>query len=159
MSASIQALDTLRLEAGLCWKGKELHEKVNPVEAGLGWTIPSRRRCEGDFYGAEALVQDGKLQKMERKRVGIICPYKVPAECTQIFDAKNGVMVGEITSASFSPSLEIPIAMAYIEKALAKAGTEIYLKIARKDGKRHKMYKAEIVGMPFVPNRFHKVPN
>lgn len=132
---------------------------MNPVEAGLGWTIPSRRRCEGGFYGAEAPVQDGKLQKRERKRVGIICPDMVPAECTQIFDSENRSTVGEITSATFSPSLEAPIAMAYIEKALAKAGTDIYLMIAHKDGKRHKMCKARILGLSFVPTKFYKVQN
>src|SRR5689334_21877864 len=50
------ARDTLRLEAGLCLYGHDIDETTNPVEAGLAWTIAGRRRAEGGFPGAAAIL-------------------------------------------------------------------------------------------------------
>ncbi|EEC42576.1 glycine decarboxylase t-protein [Phaeodactylum tricornutum CCAP 1055/1] len=150
------ARDSLRLEAGLCLYGNDLNEDITPVEGVLGWTLgpaKSRRRTEGGFLGAEhILTPDGKLQKVNRKRVGIM-GMKAPArDHTEIFDENGENKIGEVTSGTFSPCLKAPIAMGYVETASAKAGTPIMLKI------RNKMQKAEITKMPFVESRYYRVP-
>jgi aminomethyltransferase len=150
------ARDSLRLEAGLCLYGHDLNETINPVEGSLAWTMggpKSRRRAEGGFLGAEKILQpDGKLQKVSKKRVGIM-GMKAPArEHTEIYDASGETKIGEVTSGTYSPCLKKPIAMGYVDTALSKVGTEINLKI------RGKMQKAEVTKMPFVESRYYRVP-
>jgi aminomethyltransferase len=150
------ARDSLRLEAGLCLYGHDLNESINPVEGALAWTMggpKSRRRAEGGFLGAEHILKpDGKLQKVAKKRVGIM-GMKAPArEHTEIYDAAGETKIGEVTSGTFSPCLKKPIAMGYVDTPLAKVGTEISLKI------RGKMQKAEVIKMPFVESRYYRVP-
>ena len=69
--AGLGARDSLRLEAGLCLYGHDLNESINPVEAGLVWTIGKRRRSEGGFLGDNIilpLLKNGVAQK----RVGLM---------------------------------------------------------------------------------------
>lgn len=104
------ARDSLRLEAGLCLYGHDLNETINPVEATLAWTMggpKSRRRQEGGFLGGEhILTPDGGLQKVAKKRVGLL-GMKAPArEGAEIFDAAGEKKIGEVTSGTFSPCLK-----------------------------------------------------
>jgi len=150
------ARDSLRLEAGLCLYGHDLNETINPVEGTLAWTMggpKGRRRAEGGFLGAEKILKpDGKLQKVAKKRVGIM-GMKAPArEHAEIYDASGENKIGEVTSGTFSPCLKKPIAMGYVETPLSKVGTEINIKI------RGKMQKAEVTKMPFVESRYYRVP-
>mmetsp|Transcript_6354 Transcript_6354/g.15823 ORF Transcript_6354/g.15823 Transcript_6354/m.15823 type:complete len:418 (+) Transcript_6354:112-1365(+) len=150
------ARDSLRLEAGLCLYGHDLDETINPVEATLAWTMggpKGRRRKEGGFLGAEHILKpDGKLQKVARKRVGIM-GMKAPArEGAEIYDAAGENKIGDVTSGTFSPCLKAPIAMGYVETPMSKKGTEISLKI------RGKFQKAEVTPMPFVESRYYRVP-
>ena len=150
------ARDSLRLEAGLCLYGHDLNESINPVEATLAWTMggpKGRRRKEGGFLGAEHILKpDGKLQKVSKKRVGILGMKSPAREGAEIYDAAGENKIGDVTSGTFSPCLKKPIAMGYVETPLSKKGTEISLKI------RGKMQKAEVVGMPFVESRYYRVP-
>mmetsp|Transcript_11560 Transcript_11560/g.20805 ORF Transcript_11560/g.20805 Transcript_11560/m.20805 type:complete len:418 (+) Transcript_11560:39-1292(+) len=155
-ATGLGARDSLRLEAGLCLYGHDLNETINPVEATLAWTMggpKGRCRKEGGFLGAEHILKpDGKLQKVTKKRVGIM-GMKAPArEGAEIYDATGENKIGDVTSGTFSPCLKAPIAMGYVETPLAKAGTEISLKI------RGKMQKAAITKMPFVESRYYRVP-
>lgn len=150
------ARDSLRLEAGLCLYGNDLDETTNPVMGTLAWTLGrpgSRRRTEQGFCGAATfLTPEGKLKKQPKKRVGII-GMKAPArQGTEIYDAEGTTLVGEITSGTYSPCLKKPIAMGYVDTALAKAGTGLQLKI------RNKMQSAEVTKMPFVESRYYRVP-
>ena len=151
------ARDSLRLEAGLCLYGHDLDATINPIEAGLGWTMgppKSRRRLEGGFLGAEhILTKDGKFQPVARKRVGIM-GMKAPArEHTEIFMSGNdGVKIGEITSGTYSPSLKKPIAMGYVATEHSKPGTEVELNI------RGKPTTAVVTKMPFVESHYYRVP-
>ena len=61
-------------------------------------------------------------------------------------------MIGEVTSGTYSPCLKKPIAMGYVDTALAKVGTGLQLKI------RNKMQAAEVTKMPFVESRYYRVP-
>lgn len=150
------ARDSLRLEAGLCLYGNDIDETTSPTEAGLGWTMGgprSRRRLERSFLGAEHILkEDGKFQKISKKRVGIK-GMKAPArEHSEIYDTTGEIKIGEITSGTYSPSLKAPIAIGYVDRQSAKAGTDVMVKI------RNKMQKAAITKMPFVESRYYRVP-
>jgi len=150
------ARDSLRLEAGLCLYGNDLNETTNPVMGTLAWTLGrpgSRRRTEQGFVGASTfLTPERKLKKQPRKRVGII-GMKAPArEGTEIYDSDGETLVGEITSGTYSPCLKRPIAMGFVDTALAKVGTGLQLKI------RNKMQVAEVTKLPFVESRYYRVP-
>jgi len=150
------ARDSLRLEAGLCLYGNDLNEEINPIEATLGWTMGppgSRRRVEGGFLGAKHILQsNGKFQKVAKKRIGL-SGMKAPARGgVEIYDASGETLIGQVTSGTYGPSLKAPIAMGYVETAMAKAGTDVMLKV------RNKMQKAQVTKMPFVPSNYYRVP-
>mmetsp|Transcript_58293 Transcript_58293/g.68071 ORF Transcript_58293/g.68071 Transcript_58293/m.68071 type:complete len:415 (+) Transcript_58293:49-1293(+) len=156
LPTGLGARDSLRLEAGLCLYGNDLNDTTTPINGALGWTMGppgSRRRLEGGFVGAEhILTPEGKFKKVTKKRVGIK-GMKAPArDHTEIYDATGENLIGEVTSGTFSPCLKAPIAIGYVETKLAKAGTEVMLKI------RNKMQKAQVSKMPFVESRYYRVP-
>src|SRR5215470_12722785 len=76
--AGLGARDSLRLEAGLCLYGHDIDETTSPIEAGLAWSIPRRRREEGGFPGA-ARVQDELANAPARRRVGLKPDGRAPA--------------------------------------------------------------------------------
>ena len=117
------ARDSLRLEAGLCLYGHDLSPDISPIEAGLAWTIPERRRKAADFPGAERILSE-LSGGAKRKRVGIRPLGRAPArEGTEIHDT-NGTKIGEVTSGGFGPTANGPVAMGYVDTALAAEGTE-----------------------------------
>lgn len=141
------ARDTLRLEAGLCLYGHELNEKTTPVEAGLKWVVNKARLSQGEFAGA-AILESELLNLPERSRVGLMLDDKAPArEGAEIRNIK-GEKVGEVTSGGYSPTLQKPIAMGYVEKHLAVNGTRLQLMV------RDRPLAARIVPLPFVPHRY-----
>jgi aminomethyltransferase len=143
------ARDSLRLEAGLCLYGHDIDETTDPVEANLAWSIAKRRKLEKNFPAAEKIM-DRLFNGTARKRVGIRPDGRAPArEGTQIAD-KTGRIVGRITSGGFSPTLNAPIAMGYVETGLAEDGTEIDLIV------RDKPMPAHVAPMPFVPHRYKR---
>jgi aminomethyltransferase len=142
------ARDTLRLEAGLCLYGHELGETISPIEADLAWTIQKRRRVAGDFPGAARILSE-LTEGPKVKRVGIRPADRAPArDNTEI--QLNGHKIGVVTSGGFSPTLNAPISMGYVEAPYAALGTKIDLIV------RGQKRAAEIVGLPFVPHRYFK---
>ncbi len=143
------ARDSLRLEAGLCLYGHELDQTISPIEAGLQWSIPKRRRIEGGFIGAER-VQLELAEGVARKRVGIKPDGRAPArEGTEIQDL-SGRKIGIVTSGGFGPSVNGPVAMGYVETAFAAVGTKLHLIV------RGQALPATVVALPFVANRFKR---
>jgi aminomethyltransferase len=143
------ARDSLRLEAGLCLYGHELDEATSPIEAGLAWSIPKRRREQGGFIGA-ARVQRELQAGAARKRVGIRPEGRAPArDGTEIQD-ESGRKVGVITSGGFGPTVNGPVAMGYVDAAHAAAGTPLRLIV------RGQAMPARVASLPFVPNRFKR---
>jgi len=143
------ARDSLRLEAGLCLYGHDIDETTNPVEANLVWSIAKRRKLDKDFPAAEKIM-DALFNGTARKRIGIRPDGRAPArEGTEIAD-KSGRIVGTITSGGFGPTLNAPIAMGYVDSALATDGTEIDLIV------RGKPLPAKVAPMPFVPHRYRR---
>jgi aminomethyltransferase len=140
------ARDSLRLEAGLCLYGHDLDPATSPIEADLAWTIQKRRRDAGDFPGAKRIVREYDLGAA-KKRVGIRPNDRAPArEGVEIF--KDGKKIGVVTSGGFSPTLNGPISMGYVEAAFAEAGTGVDLLI------RGQPRAATITPLPFVPHNY-----
>ena len=143
------ARDSLRLEAGLCLYGHELDETISPVEADLVWSIGKRRRAEGGFTGA-ARVQRELAEGPKRRRVGIRPEGRAPARDGAVITDTAGRPIGVVTSGGFGPSVNGPVAMGYVEAALAAPGTPVRLIV------RDRALPAEIVKLPFVPNNFKR---
>jgi aminomethyltransferase len=143
------ARDSLRLEAGLPLYGHDLDHHTTPVEADLTFALSKRRRAEGGFPGWERIARElagGAL----RKRIGLLVEGRQPVrEGGAVLDG-DGDEVGIVTSGGFSPSLERPIAMAYVPTAMAVDGSEISL------SQRGKVFKGVVTPMPFVPHRYHR---
>lgn len=149
MPIGLGARDTLRLEAGLCLYGSDIDAETTPVEAGLTWTISKRRREQGGFPGA-AIVQRQLAKGPPRLRVGLRPQDRAPARAhTPIIDG-NESTVGEVTSGGFSPTLDAPIAMGYVQSGSAQAGTPLRLLV------RGTPREAVVAAMPFVPHRYRK---
>lgn len=133
------ARDTLRLEAGMPLYGHELDENTDPFTAGLAFAVNLKDR---NFLGADALR---KLADTPRtlKRIGLkLAGRRAAREGAKLVD-RDQRGVGSVTSGTFSPSLQCPIAMAYIDHQLAVPGTSIDVDI------RGSSASAEIVDLPF----------
>jgi aminomethyltransferase len=143
------ARDTLRLEAGLCLYGHELDETIDPIEAGLVWSIPKRRRAEGGFPGA-ARIQAALTDGPTRRRVGLRVLGRAPArEGAEIIDI-SGEPIGRITSGGFGPTIGAPIAMGYVATAQAAVGTPVGLVV------RGKPLPATVAALPFQPHAYYR---
>ena len=140
------ARDTLRLEAGMPLYGHELAENVNPFMADLGFAVQLKDRT---FIGSEALAKL-KAQPSESRRIGLRLQGRRPArEGATLVDSDNRT-VGQVTSGTFSPTLQQPIAMAYIASSLAIEGTQVDVSI------RGSIATAEIVPVPFYKRKAQK---
>jgi aminomethyltransferase len=143
------ARDSLRLEAGLPLYGHDLDEATSPIEADLAFAISKRRREQGGFAG-DSRIRAELEEGPRRKRVGLAVEGRQPVrEGAAVVDG-DGQEVGTVTSGGFSPSLEAPIAMAYVPAAMAVEGAAIRI------AARGKTFEARVVPMPFVPHRYHR---
>ena len=143
------ARDSLRLEAGLPLYGHDLDTTVTPVEADLVFALSRRRREEGGFPGWHRIARE-LAEGPIRKRVGLAIEGRQPVrEGAMVVDGE-GSEIGKVTSGGFSPSLEAPIAMAYVPLAAAAPGTEITL------AHRGRIFTGQVAAMPFVQHRYHR---
>lgn len=151
--AGLGARDSLRLEAGLCLYGSDIDAKTTPIEAALAWLVSKRRRSEENFPGAACINQQLK-NGVERRRVGLqlLATNKPPPARAGVEIYKDQEKVGCITSGCPSPSLNINIAMGYIQEQCKKPGTKIQLKI------RDRFYDGEVTKMPFVATNYYLRP-
>ena len=142
------ARDTLRLEAGLCLYGHDINEETSPIEANLKWAI-SKNRINDDFCGSNEIKKQLN-EGVKRLRVGIKLDTKIIArESTKIFDAKNN-QIGKITSGTFGPSVNAPIAMGYVSNSFSKLNTKIFLEI------RGKKISGSVCNLPFYKKNHMK---
>jgi aminomethyltransferase len=147
--AGLGARDTLRLEAGLCLYGHDIDETTTPIEADLAWVVAKRRRAAGGYPGA-AIITRQLAEGVARRRVGIRPDDRAPARDDTPVTAADGWVVGRITSGGFGPTLGGPIAMGYVETALAAPGTPIGLVV------RGTQRPARVAALPFVPHRYRR---
>lgn len=155
MPIGLGARNSLRLEAGLCLYGNDIDTHTTPVEAGLSWAIQKVRRTggarAGGFPGADKiLAQLDGTSPPARRRVGLAALERVPVrEHTELQDTA-GRRVGEVTSGLLAPTVDRPIAMAYVDAALSAPGTRLNALV------RGKAVPMEIVPLPFVPARYFR---
>jgi aminomethyltransferase len=148
--AGLGARDALRLEAGLCLYGNDLTEDISLVEADLLWTMTKKRRESGEFIGSTA-IRKQIAEGVPRKRCGMKgAKGLTPRAHMKVFD-KEGNEVGEVSSGSFSPCLQFPIAMAYVDTPLTEIGTQLQVEI-RPD----KFVDVAVCELPFVPKGYYK---
>ncbi len=139
------ARDTLRMEMGYALYGNEINEESRPLEAGLGWVIKLGKQ---EFIG-QAELKKQKDAGNRRKLVGIrLLERGVPRPHYRVL--KNGAPVGELTSGTFSPSLNTGIGLCYVFPEYAKPGTELEVEI------RKLSVPTEVVKPPFLPTRVKK---
>ncbi len=135
------ARDTLRLEAALHLYGNDLDENTTPIEAGLSWSVPKNK--EQDYNGKETIFNQLK-NGYNKKLIGIKMASRViPRHENEIF--YNGEKVGVVTSGSFSPTLNEPVALGYVKNT-----KEICLDSVVQVMIREKLYDAKVVKRPFV---------
>ncbi|MBI1889292.1 MAG: glycine cleavage system aminomethyltransferase GcvT [Burkholderiales bacterium] len=134
--AGLGARDTLRLEAGMNLYGQDMDDTVNPLNAGLAWTVDLT--SERDFVGKSALLKLGQsaqfLGLILREKGGILRSHQ------KVITAQGE---GEITSGTFSPTMQQAIAMARLPMGV-KVGDTVQVVI------RDKQLAATVVKMPFV---------
>ena len=145
------ARDSLRLEAGLPLYGHDMDTDILPVEANLNFALHKRRREDADFAGAERVLAQYP-DKAEKKRVGLFIDGRQPIrEGASVVD-DAGAAIGNVTSGGFSPTLQRPIAMAYVPMALSETGTAITIE------QRGKKIACTVADMPFVQHNYHRKP-
>ena len=137
----LEALDMLRIEAGLIFYGYEFCDQTDPFEAGIGFTVPLKTKTE-DFVGREALLQAQG-------------PSAAPAGRSRLEDNEaavhgDGVFIGRnqigvVTSGTRSPILKKTIALARLDVTHAALGTEV--EVGKLDGKM-KRIPAKVVRFP-----------
>lgn len=137
--AGLGARDTLRLEAGMNLYGQDMDESVNPLDAGLGWTVDLV--SERDFIGKAALQAKGQQTQFVglilREKGGILRAHQ------KVIAASGNA--GEITSGTFSPTMQQAIALARVPMDV-QVGDTVHVEI------RDKKLAASVVKLPFVRN-------
>jgi len=134
------ARDTLRLEAGMNLYGNDMDENVSPLESGLTWTV-AFDPPERDFVGRAAL-ETLRKNGIPRKLVGLVLEDRGVLRGHQKVVAP-GIGEGELTSGTFSPTLERSIGFARVPAA---TGEQVQVDI------RGKLLAARVVKYPFVRN-------
>ncbi len=151
--AGLGARDTLRLEAGLCLYGHDIDDKTTPVEAGLTWAIQKVRRPGGaraGHYPGAATIEAQLATGPAIKRVGLVGLERMPVrEGAAIFDAR-GHKLGHVTSGTIGPTVNQPIAMAYLAANHALPHNEVQAEV------RGKRYPMRVSPMPFAPHRYFR---
>lgn len=147
------ARDSLRLEAGLCLYGHELAPDIDPVQAGLLWSIGKPRRQGGEraggFPGAQRIFQR-MTEGSALRRVGLTVQGKRPVRDGQAVLDTQGRQVGTVCSACYGASVGGPIAMAYIERSLGEPGTALAVDV------RGKTVPVTVTALPFIAQRYYR---
>jgi len=143
----LEALDMLRIEAGLVFAGYEFSDEIDPFEAGIGFAVPLKTK-EDDFVGRDALVN--RKMKPQRQLVGLeLAGNETASHGDCVRDGR--AQIGVVTSATRSPILGKNIALARMDIKYSAIGTEI--EIGKLDG-HQKRIPARVVLFPFYdPNK------
>jgi aminomethyltransferase len=134
--AGLAARDTLRLEMGYPLHGNDIDQQTTPAEAGLMWAVSLEGR---EFPGAGAIAKRAPTKTL----VGLRMTDKlIPRHGHEV--RRDGSSIGTVTSGTFSPTLRIGIALAYVEPGTATEGDFVEVDVRGKTG------RAQVVKPPFV---------
>lgn len=136
--AGLGARDTLRLEAAMPLYGHELSESINAAQTGLEFAIDLEQH---EFIGCDAIAEAFRDSSLPR-RVGLQLEGRRAARQHDRI-LVDGQDVGVVTSGTFSPTFEVPIAMGYVWPQAAKVGTEVQVEV------RGRKIAGRIVPLPF----------
>ena len=106
----LEALDMVRIEAGLIFAGYDFSDQTDPFEAGIGFTVPLKSKTD-DFIGRDALIR--RKETPSRKLVGLDIDSNVEVshgDCVHIGRAQ----IGEVTSSMRSPMLKKNITYMFV---------------------------------------------
>jgi aminomethyltransferase len=149
------ARDSLRLEAGLCLYGHDIDTTTTPIEAGLAWSIQRSRRevgkRPGGFFGADVIL-DQFARGVSRCRVGLKPEGRAPVrEGAKLFaDDASPEAIGVVTSGSFGPSVNAPVAMGYVPATHPADGTRLFAEV------RGQRLAVRVKDLPFVPHNYKR---
>ncbi len=139
------ARDSLRLEMKMALYGNDIDETTTPIEAGLGWIVDFEK---GDFIGRSVLLKQ-KEDKPKRRLVCLELEGKAfPRHGYDIYSSNE--VVGKVTSGTFSPSLQKPIALGYVPTKLSAIGSTVEVDT------RGKRFPAVVVKPPIYKKASHK---
>jgi aminomethyltransferase len=148
------ARDSLRLESGLCLYGHDLTADTSPVEAALEWAIQPARRIGGARVGGfpgEEVILSQLSHGASRRRVGLRPETRPVREGAELFaDATSNAVLGQVTSGTFGPSAQCPVAMGYVPASVARVGTRLFADV------RGQRIPVTLSDMPFVPHRYRR---
>ncbi len=144
LPAGLGARDTLRLEAGMPLYGHELNEDVNPYMAGLGFAVD----LEGAVFPGQSALRKISVDAQQPRLIGLTLAGRRPARegYAVLLPGKQGqpaTPVGHVTSGTFSPTLDHPIAMALVAPQAASEGGELAVDV------RGQTILAKVVPLPF----------
>lgn len=148
------ARDSLRLESGLCLYGHDIDTTTTPLEGSLIWAISKIRRTDGEraggFPGAEKILSQITNKDWARKRVGLLGEGRAPVrEGVELFD-DAGNKIGVVTSGTYGPTVEKPVAMGYVETAFSALDTVVFAEV------RGKKLPMTVSRMPFIEQRYYR---
>lgn len=133
------ARDTLRLEKGFCLYGNDISDTTSPIAAGLGWVVKTTKKTVASDW-----LEGHKKEGVDSKLVGFVMEGKgIPRGHYKVLDA-NGNEIGEVTSGTMSPSLNIGVGLAYVKKPFHLIDSEVFIAV------RKKVLKAKVVKTPFI---------
>jgi aminomethyltransferase len=126
---------------GFCLYGNDIDDTTSVLEGGLGWITKLKKQSA--FPSKEFFMQQ-KKNGIEKKLVGfIVDDRRVPRHGYPVCD-EAGNEIGVVTSGTLSPTLQIPVGMAYVPTSLAKVGSTFDVKAGSK------MLTAKVVPVPFI---------
>jgi aminomethyltransferase len=124
--AGLGARDTLRLEVNYCLYGNDLTEERTPIEAALGWCVKE----DTGFVGSAACRRVREEGPKELLEPFVISGAGIPRQGNPI--VSGDAEVGEVTSGTMSPSLEVGIGMGYVRSDLAEPGMKVEIDVRGK---------------------------
>ena len=140
LACGVDALETLRIEAGVAKYGSELAEDTLPLEAGLMSALSLNKGC---YLGQEIIERARSRGHVNWKLVGLFVESsQAPAKGDHLL--RDGKEIGEITSSCLSPTLNRIIALAYTRREASEAGTKLTLGSGE---------SAEVTPLPFYNSR------
>ena len=152
-AVGLGARDSLRLEAGLCLHGNDIHPNITPVAAGLSWAIPASRRKggskSGGFPGSESILLELE-NGSSLTRVGIQPEGRAPVRAHCEIVTPTGESIGEVSSGGYGPTVGRPIAMGYVKSTYSHLGTELRAIV------RDKPLSVKICHLPFVQHNYKR---